>query len=67
MDVNDDFHKNDHNRPSKGEIIYKLLHQAGPCSLCSMIMMAQGMINTAFVGHLNNPMLLAGLGMGNSI
>lgn len=48
-------------------MICKIFNQAVPCSMCSIIMMSQGLINTAFVGHLNNPMLLAGLGMGNSI
>jgi len=67
LDLSDDLQKNDQNRLSKGEMLFKILHQAVPCSLCAIIMMAQGMINTAFVGHLNNPMLLAGLGMGHSI
>jgi len=30
-------------------------------------MVAQGLVNTAFVGHLSNPNYLSGMGMGNSI
>ena len=30
-------------------------------------MLAQGLINVGFAGHLNNPAYLSGVGLGNSI
>jgi len=43
------------------------LRQAIPGSITAIIMFSQVLINLSFIGHLNNPILQAGVGMGNSI
>ena len=60
------FHQDD-NRPSKTKLVYQLIRQAIPGSLCQMVMLMQGLINVAFAGHLDNPTFLSGVGMGNCI
>jgi Na+-driven multidrug efflux pump len=44
-----------------------VIRQAIPSLFCMLILMIQEMINLIFVGHLNNPAMIAGVGMGNMI
>ena len=42
-----------------------ILALAIPSTLCMIVMMFQEMVNLSFLGHLNQPELLAGVGTGN--
>ena len=42
-----------------------ILSKAIPTTLCMIVMMFQEMVNLIFLGHLNQPELLAGVGTGN--
>ena len=48
----------------KAKIIMKI---AVPSVFCMIIMMTQEVVNLIFIGHLNNPEMMAGVGMGNMI
>lgn len=49
-------------------MIKQIINQAIPCSLCSMLMMAQALVNTVFAGHISsrNSSYLSAFGMGSS-
>lgn len=44
-----------------------VIRQAIPSLFCMLILMVQEMINLIFVGHLNQPAMIAGVGTGNMI
>ena len=48
-------------------IIKKFIKIALPASVCSFFNILSETINLIFIGHLNDPVKLAGIGMGNSI
>ena len=58
----------DNTTPSKKKMIKQIINQAIPCSLCSMLMMSQALVNTIFAGHISNrnSSYLSAFGMGSS-
>ena len=49
------------------KIVIKFIEIAIPASICSFFNILLETINLIFIGHLNDPIKLAGIGMGNSI
>lgn len=60
-----DFERVDEDDASVWRKVWKVLELAVPTMITMVILMLQEVVNLIFIGHLNNPAMLAGVGIGN--
>lgn len=66
VEADNDFHSVERDNTAFKRVLI-ILNQALPASIGSVIFVMQMTVNLIFIGRLNQPALIAGVGMGNVI